>query len=60
MSGGRFDDVAADAYYASAVTWAADSGITIGTNAAGTLFSPDAVVTRAQAVTFLYRHMAQY
>ena len=38
----------------------ADSGITIGTNAAGTLFSPDAVVTRAQAVTFLYRHMAQY
>ena len=60
VSGGRFDDVAADAYYASAVTWAAECGITVGTNAAGTLFSPDAVVTRAQAVTFLYRHMAQY
>ena len=60
VSDRSFEDVAADAYYSPAVTWAADSGITIGTNAAGTLFSPDAVVTRAQAVTFLYRHMAQY
>ena len=38
-----------------AVTWAAERSITIGTNTAGTLFSPDTVVTRAQMVTFLWR-----
>ena len=53
MSGTSFDDVAADAYYANAVTWAVANGITNGTG--GTTFSPDAIVSRAQAVTFLYR-----
>lgn len=55
VSGNGFVDVAADAYYATAVAWAAREGITSGTSA--TTFSPDAACTRAQIVTFLYRHM---
>ncbi len=47
-----FKDVAADAYYATAVAWAVENGITKGTSA--DTFSPDAVVNRAQAVQFLY------
>ena len=50
-----FADVKADAYYANAVKWAAEQGITEGTGA--TSFSPDATCTRAQIVTFLYRYM---
>ena len=46
-------DVAPDSYYAKAVAWAVENGITTGT-AEGT-FSPDATCTRAQAVTFLAR-----
>ena len=53
VSGSSFGDVAADAYYVNAVTWAVANGITNGTSS--TTFSPDAVVTRAQAVAFLYR-----
>ena len=56
VSGESFGDVAADAYYAGAVTWAVANGITNGTAAA--TFSPDAPVSRAQAVTFLYRELA--
>ncbi len=52
-----FEDVAADAYYAGAVTWAADNGITVGTSE--TTFSPDNECTRAQIVTFLYRYFAE-
>ena len=48
-----FTDVAADAYYANAVLWAAENGITGGTTA--TTFSPNNDCTRAQIVTFLYR-----
>ena len=48
-----FTDVSADAYYAPAVDWAVEKGVTDGTSA--TTFSPDAVCTRAQIVTFLYR-----
>ena len=48
-----FTDVSADAYYYDAVLWAAEKGITSGTTA--TTFSPDATLTRAQTVTFLYR-----
>ena len=55
-SGSSFDDVAADAWYADAVTWAVANEITNGTG--GNKFSPDVVVTRAQAVTFLYRELA--
>ena len=52
-SGSSFADVAADAYYATAVAWAANEGITSGTSA--TAFSPNNACTRAQIVTFLYR-----
>ncbi len=48
-----FTDVAADAYYAKAVLWAVENGITKGTS--DTTFSPDASCTRAQGVTFLWR-----
>lgn len=56
VSGSSFDDVAADAYYANAVAWAVANGITSGTG--GSNFSPDVVVTRAQAVTFLWKELA--
>ena len=56
VSGGSFSDVAADAYYSGAVAWAVANGITNGTTA--TTFSPDTPVSRAQAVTFLYRELA--
>lgn len=48
-----FRDVPKDAYYRKAVLWAAGEGITSGTSA--TTFSPNATVTRAQTVTFLWR-----
>ena len=48
-----FSDVPADSYYAKAVAWAVENGITGGTGDGK--FSPDATCTRAQAVTFLYR-----
>ena len=48
-----FTDVSADAYYAPAVDWAVEKGVTDGTSA--TTFSPDDACTRAQIVTFLYR-----
>ena len=48
-----FTDVPQTAYYADAVKWAVDHGITTGTSA--TAFSPNASCTRAQIVTFLYR-----
>ncbi len=48
-----FTDVPQTAYYADAVKWAVDNGITTGTSAAA--FSPNASCTRAQIVTFLYR-----
>ena len=48
-----FTDVTASAYYAKAVAWAVENGVTNGTTA--TTFDPDAVCTRAQAVAFLAR-----
>ena len=50
---GSFTDVLSDAYYAKAVAWAIENGITTGTGDGK--FSPDATCTRAQAVTFLFR-----
>ena len=55
VSGSSFGDVATDAWYVNAVTWAVANGITNGTG--GNAFSPDVVVSRAQAVTFLYREL---
>ena len=52
-----FTDVAADAYYANAVLWAAENGVTSGTTA--TTFSPNNNCTRAQIVTFLWRCLGE-
>ena len=48
-----FVDVPASAYYYDAVKWAAEQGITGGTDE--NHFSPDASCTRAQIVTFLWQ-----
>lgn len=52
-----FSDVAADAYYAEAVKWATDNGITNGTTSS--TFSPGSGCTRAQIVMFLWRLYAE-
>ena len=52
-SAGTFTDVNASSYYAKAVRWALENGITSGTSA--TTFEPNGVCTRAQVVTFLMR-----
>ncbi|MCR4963074.1 MAG: S-layer homology domain-containing protein [Firmicutes bacterium] len=49
----RFRDVDANAYYADAVNWAVDKGVTEGTGP--DTFSPGLVCSRAQVVTFLWR-----
>ena len=53
----QFSDVPAGAYYAEAVAWAAESGVTDGIG--GGLFGPEQDCTRAQIVTFLWRAMTR-
>jgi len=53
-----FTDVKEDAWYADAVIWAYENGVTTGSSA--TTFSPDALVTREQVAVFLYRFMKDY
>lgn len=48
-----FTDVSKDVYYYDAVLWASENGITTGTGE--TTFSPNQVISRAEAVTFLWR-----
>lgn len=48
-----FDDVPAGSFYADAVAWLYEQGITTGTSPTG--FSPDALVNRAQIATFLWK-----
>ena len=43
-----------DAYYYEALLWAIETKLTNGTSA--TTFSPDAICTRGQMATFLYRN----
>ncbi len=52
-SSSSFTDVAADAYYADAVSWAKTAGITAGVG--NNSFNPNAYCTRGQIVTFLHR-----
>lgn len=49
----NFTDVPADSYYANAVSWAVEGGITAGVG--GGRFDPNSTCTRAQIATFLYR-----
>ena len=53
----NFADVSADAYYASAVAWAVENGITTGVG--NGKFDPNATCTRGQIATFLWRAMAE-
>ncbi len=52
-AGAGFSDVPQNAYYADAVAWAVEQGITNGTGS--TTFSPDQTCTRGQIITFLWR-----
>ena len=52
-SGASFADVPADSYYAQAMAWAIENGITAGVG--GGRFDPNSTCTRAQIATFLYR-----
>ena len=52
-SGTSFADVPADSYYAQAVAWAIENGITAGVG--GGRFDPNSTCTRGQIATFLYR-----
>ena len=52
-----FTDVKSNQYYYSAVLWAVQAGVTVGTS--DTTFSPEDVVTRAQFVTFLWRSLGK-
>ena len=49
----RFDDVQPGAYYAKAVAWAVEQGVTAGVSTSS--FAPDRICTRGQIITFLYR-----
>ena len=51
----NFNDVPANSYYAQAVAWAVENGITAGVG--GGRFDPNSTCTRAQIATFLYRYM---
>ena len=53
----HFADVPDDAYYAQAVAWAVETGITSGTGEAA--FSPDRPCTRGEIVTFLHRALVK-
>ena len=54
-SGASFADVPADSYYAQAVAWAVENGITAGVG--NGRFDPNSTCTRGQIATFLYRYM---
>ena len=54
-SGTSFADVPADSYYAQAVAWAVENGITAGVG--NGRFDPNSTCTRGQIATFLYRYM---
>ena len=49
----QFTDVAPGRFYSDAVSWMNADGITTGTTQ--TTFSPNDLVDRAQAITFLHR-----
>lgn len=53
LAAGGFADVDANAYYAEAVDWAVENGVTSGTSA--TTFSPEKTCTRGQIAVFIWR-----
>ena len=53
----EFGDVLTDSYYANAVAWAVENGITAGVG--GGRFDPNSTCTRGQIATFLWRAVAE-
>ena len=53
-----FTDIAEDVWYADAVVWAVETGITQGMGDG--LFQPDGILSRQQMATFFYRHAQIY
>ena len=53
VSGSSFDDIAEGTYYADAVAWAAENGVTTGVS--DKAFHPADACNRGQIVSFLYR-----
>lgn len=53
QAAGRFGDVPSSAWYSDAVNWAVEEGVAEGTG--DSTFSPNAVCTRAQIATFIWR-----
>ena len=51
-----FEDVEPGTWYTEAVRWAVDEGIVLGTS--DTTYEPDAMITREQLATMLYRYAA--
>lgn len=51
----KFSDCPVGSWYTASVEWAADNGYVMGTNAEGTVFSPNAIISREQCSTMLYR-----
>lgn len=58
VSGGNKFTDATQSWYIDAINWGAQNGITVGTNTAGTEFSPTRTCSRIEIVTFLYRDKA--
>jgi len=56
----KFTDVPTNEYFYKAVLWATQNGITKGTNAAGTLFSPYKKVTNQEIIQFMYNYDVNY
>ncbi len=54
-----FNDVPDEAYFAKAAIWAYEEGITTGVGGDPTVFAPAKLVTRAQAITTLWREMGE-
>ena len=54
----EFSDVAADAYYAPYVQWAAKFGITTGIG--GEKFAPERLISREEMAVFFVRYLKQF
>ncbi len=52
-----FSDVPPGRYFTDAAVWAAQEGITTGIGGDPSVFAPDKLLTRAQAITMLWREM---
>lgn len=54
-----FSDVPPDRYFTDAAIWAAQEGVTTGIGGDPSVFAPDRLLSRAQAITMLWREMGE-